>query len=86
MEVYERSKLAFEVIRLGAVDVFASNPSLMTAEYYIITSITGFTSDGTDSSNARPSVMVSKSIPFKSPKELVYNAGAAAKFRKNFLS
>lgn len=86
MEDYERSKLSFEVIRLGVIDVFSSNPCLMSAEYYIVTSITGFTSEGVDSANARPSVMVSKGIPFKSPKEQTYNAGAAAKFRKNFLS
>ena len=85
MDNYDRENLLFEIARVSALNVFAADPIAGSAQYYIVTGITGFASEGINAGETSSAVLVSFGLPFTAPAECKYDAAAAARFRKVFL-
>jgi hypothetical protein len=85
VDTYDRSKLVFEVARIGGFNLFAADPAAGAAQYFIITGVVGFTGEGIESGETSSAILVSSGLPFSAPAECKYDATAAARFRKTFL-
>ncbi|MBU3664909.1 MAG: hypothetical protein FGM15_03400 [Chthoniobacterales bacterium] len=85
VDVYDRSKLVFEIVRIGGFNLFATDPAAASAQYFIITGVQGLTGEGIESSETSSAVLISSGLPFTAPADCKYDAAAAARFRKTFL-
>jgi hypothetical protein len=85
VDAYDRAKLLFEVARIGGFNLFAAEPAAGSAQYFIITGVAGFTSEGIDSGKTSSAILISSGLPFSAPAECKYDPAAAARFRKTFL-
>jgi len=83
---YDRATLLFEVARISGFNAFAADAGSSSAQYFVITGIKGFTSEGIDSGETRSAVLVSNALPFNFSTECKYEPAHAARFRKVFLA
>lgn len=81
---YTRADLKFEVVRIGAIDIFATNPLQSNAQYYIITRVYGTEINLVECGEKSQNILTNLGTPFVHPTDKIFNLELTSRFKKSF--